>query len=103
MPPMPQLEGGTTSVFSEKPPVVLPAEQAGVPGIERRLTHRRDHGVQSRLATGEKGSEVYFVGESPDKLGWLALIRGGEDGLSPHLGLGLGLITTAGVVMRQAL
>jgi hypothetical protein len=30
---------------------------------QTRLTHRRDHGVQSRNNDGTKGSEVYFVGE----------------------------------------
>lgn len=48
----------------EKPPLGLPTEASILTSTtnERRLTHRRDHGVQSRLVDGSKGSEVYFVG-----------------------------------------
>ena len=60
--------GQNNSEFSyasgQKPPLGLPTEASILTSTtnERRLTHRRDHGVQSRLADGSKGNEVYFVG-----------------------------------------
>lgn len=49
---------------SDHTPLGLPTEASILTSAtnERRLTHRRDHGVQSRLADGSKGNEVYFVG-----------------------------------------
>jgi len=48
----------------ERLPLGLPTEASILTSAtnKRRLTHRRDHGVQSRLADGSKGNEVYFVG-----------------------------------------
>ena len=52
------------SSMSDKPALGLPTEASILTSAtnERRLTHRRDHGVQSRLADGSKGKEIYFVG-----------------------------------------
>ena len=49
---------------SDRPPLGLPTEASILTSAtnERRLTHRRDHGVQSRLLDGSKGNEIYFVG-----------------------------------------
>jgi len=55
---------GISHASGERPPLGLPTEASILTSAtnERRLTHRRDHGVQSRLADGSKGNEVYFVG-----------------------------------------
>lgn len=65
--PCPPSIAGTTSQpnshFSERGGGGPLVQEASTLATERRLTHRRDHGVQSRLPNGERGPEVYFVGE----------------------------------------
>jgi len=63
---------------SDRTPLGLPTEASILTSAtnERRLTHRRDHGVQSRQADGSKGNEIYFVGACAFK-NRLGLLDGG--------------------------
>ena len=86
--PLPPSMGGalsqsqSVSHLSERVPLGLPTEASIMTSAtnERRLTHRRDHGVQSRLADGNRGSEIYFVGKSVIKPACLpaCLVEGKE-------------------------
>ena len=59
-----QTHSGVSQGSDRTPTLGLPTEASILTSAtnEHRLTHRRDHGVQSRLGDGSRGDEVYFVG-----------------------------------------